>query len=329
MRFLTGLGVLLVVILFIAYFFYGLQPNAASGEAKPVQFKIVKGDGLKIIGTELSQMSLIKSINVFKFYSLLSGKAQKFQPGVYELSPKMSIPQIVGVLTSSGKNEATVTLQEGMTLKDFEKILAQAGVIKEGALTNFQIKKIAGDYEFLNNVNSLEGFLFPDTYRFSFDSSPEEVAGRLLDNFKAKAWPLLVGKQNWYDSLILASFLEREVPDFNDRQIVAGILLSRLKKGMPLQIDATISYAKCEGSFKACGEIAVTKKDLDLPSAYNTYERLGLTPTPISNPGQAAIKAVLTPKSSFYLYYLSEAKTKETIFSKTLEEHNRNRAKFL
>jgi len=319
----------LVIILFIAYFFYGLQPNAAASDAKSVQFKIIKGEGLKIISARLSQWSLIKSISVFKFYSLLSGRAQKFQPGVYELSPEMSIPQIMNLLTSSGKNEATVVLQEGMTLKDFDKILSQAGVIKEGTLINFPVKKLASDYQFLNYANSLEGFLFPDTYRFRFDSSPEEVLGRLLDNFKSKAWPLLAEKQNWYDFLIIASFLEREVPDFNDRQIVAGILLNRLKKGMPLQIDATISYAKCNGGFKDCSELAVTKKDLNLSSVYNTYGRLGLTPTPISNPGEAAIKAAVTPQNSPYWYYLSEAKTKETIFSKTLEEHNRNRVKFL
>ena len=330
LRFLISMGVLLFVILIVAYFFYGLQSNAAvAADMKAVQFRIVKGDGVKAISAKLSEQSLIKSINVFKFYSLLSGKAQKFQPGIYELSSNMSVPQLVNILTSSGKNEVTVALQEGMTLKDFDKILSQAGVTEENALINYPIKKLADNYQFLSKAVSLEGFLFPDTYRFRFDSSADEVVGRLLDNFQAKAWPILAGKNNWYDTLIMASFLEREVPDFDDRRIVAGILMNRLKKGMPLQIDATISYAKCNGAFKDCSEVAITRKDLNFPSVYNTYERLGWTPTPISNPGQAAIKAAVTPQGTSYWYYLSEAKTKETIFSKTLEEHNRNRAKFL
>ena len=129
--------------------------------------------------------------------------------------------------------------------------------------------------------------------------------------------------------MILASFLEREVREFDDRQIVAGILLKRLRVGIPLQVDATISYAKCGGALRSCEEIIVTRNDLALASPYNTYQRLGWTPTPIANPGEAAIKAAVTPRSSPYFYYLSAKETKETVFSKTLEEHNLNRAKYL
>ncbi len=328
-RLLLGFGSVLFLILAIAYFFYGLQPSAAAASTQSVQFKIAKGEGLRDIGARLSQGALVKSISVFKLYSLISGKAQKFQPGVYELSSSMSVTQIDGILPSSGKDEATVILQEGMTLKDFDEILSQAGVIRENSIISYQIKNLAEEYPFLSKTGSIEGFLFPDTYRFRLDSSEDEVIHRLLDNFQAKVWPLLADKNNWYETLILASYLEREVPDFNDRQLVTGILLKRLKNGTPLQVDSTISYAKCDGEFKDCKNAATTKSDLSLSSPYNTYEHLGLTPTPISNPGQAAIKAALTPQSSPYWYYLSEAKTKETIFSKTLQEHNINRAKFL
>lgn len=326
-RFLIGIGAFLFLIFSVAYLFYGLQPGNLKGEM--TQFKIAKGEGFKVIGAHLSQKSLIKSLAVFKFYSLISGKVQKFQPGVYELSGAMSVPEIVGVLTSSGKNEAVVVLTEGLTAKDFARILENNGVVEAEAITNYRLKNLTAQYPFLEKTNSLEGFLFPDTYRFHRDSSAEEVLKRMLNNFELKAWPLLSAKENWYDYLILASFLEREVPDFNDRQLVAGILLKRLSRGIPLQVDSTISYAKCAGELKNCPSLVVTKNDLAAPSSYNTYQKLGLTPTPIANPGQAAIKAALTPQSSRYLYYLSAAKTKETIFSKTLEEHNRNRVKYL
>lgn len=327
LRFLVGMGAVLIFILMVAYFFYGLQPSEVSAAA--VQFKIARGEGLKAISAHLSQTFLIKSISVFKFYSLMSGKAQKFQPGIYELTPRMSVPQIVGILTESGRNEITVVLPEGLALKDFDKILSDAQVVETRALANYPFKALANEYPFLAEATSLEGFIFPDTYRFHIDSTPEEVLKRILENFKLKAWPLLAEKENWYDYLVLASFLEREVPDFNDRQIVAGLLWKRLKNSTPLQIDATISYLKCGGELKDCDKILVTKKDLAFPSTYNTYQRLGLTPTPIANPGQAAIKAALTPKISSYWYYLSDSKTKETIFARTLEEHNQNRFKYL
>ncbi|MCP6719918.1 MAG: endolytic transglycosylase MltG [Patescibacteria group bacterium] len=319
-----------------AYFFYGLQPNVseevvdgAAQNIEPTIFKISKGEGLKEISARLSSQSLIKSITVFKLYSLLTGKAQKFQPGIHELRETMSVPQVVNLLTTRGKNEVTVTIPEGTTFKDIDGILRAAGVIEKGALINYSFDELADNYPFLAQVTSLEGFIFPDTYRFEVDSGIDRVVERFLDNFKIKAWSLLQTEKNWYDFLILASFLEREVPDFNDRQVVAGILLKRLRLGIPLQVDATVSYFRCGGELKECSQAVVTRKDLTLSSPYNTYQRLGWTPTPIANPGQSAISAALNSQASPYLYYLSAKETKETIFSRTLEEHNRNRVRYL
>jgi UPF0755 protein len=327
LRFIITLTVVMFLIITIAYFFWGLGPEAQdNGEAL---FKVSKGDGLKEISARLSQERLIKSISVFKLYSLISGSAQKFQPGVHTLSTTMSVPQIVGQLTAFGQNEVTVTIPEGSTLKEIDTMLSASGVIEKGAVAGFFLERLEQDYEFLAGVNSLEGFLFPDTYRFEVNSGPEASIRRLLDNFEEKAWPLLKVENNWYDFLILASYLEREVPDFNDRRVVAGILLKRLSIGMPLQVDATISYLKCGGEIRGCDKLIVTKDDLTLPSPYNTYARLGWTPTPISNPGESAISAATRPEASPYLYYLSARETKETIFSRTLDEHNENRAKYL
>lgn len=326
-RFLITLGVLIFFIIGLGYFFYGLQPTLVS--EKPVEFKISKGESFRSISARLSQMSLIRSIAVFKLYSFLTGNAQRFQPGVYELKFDMSVPEIIKVLTSGGKNEVQVTIREGSTLKDIDKILSDAGVVKKGTLISINPSDLSNDYPFLEGVTSLEGFLFPDTYRFEIDSSSEFVVRRMLDNFIEKGWPKIKDRKDWYSVLILSSFLEREVPKFDDRRIVAGILLKRIKMGMPLQVDATLSYAKCKGQFLGCDSIRVLKEDLDIASPYNTYARLGWTPTPISNPGEEAIEAALNPKSTSYWYYLSAKETKETIFSRTLDEHNENRAKYL
>lgn len=327
-RVVFSLSVVLVFIFALAYFFYSLQPNS-QGEVMQKQFVIEKGDGFRDIGASLSKESLISSIAVFKAYALLTGKAQRFQPGTYELSNVMSIPQILDTLTSKKRSDVLVTIPEGSTLKDIDALLAEAGVLQEESLSEYRFQKLKSDYPFLASASSLEGFLFPDSYFFDLGSSEEIVVRRMLDNFSKKAWPMLSGIDGWYDRLILASFLEREVISFEDRQIVSGILLKRIALKMPLQVDATISYAKCDGKTKNCENLRVLRSDLDYASPYNTYKRFGWTPTPISNPGEVAIKAATTPVESPYLYYLSAQKTKETYFSKTLEEHNKNRAKYL
>jgi UPF0755 protein len=132
---------------------------------------------------------------------------------------------------------------------------------------------------------------------------------------------------NFSRNLILASLLEREVSDFKDRQIVAGILLKRLGVGMPLQVDATICYIKKSEGQEDCYPLqpADFKKD----SPYNTYVNRGLPAGPIGNPGRAAIEAAMSPQKSAYWYYLSDPETGKTIFSETLDTHAANRVKYL
>ncbi|MEX1013758.1 MAG: endolytic transglycosylase MltG [Candidatus Paceibacterota bacterium] len=326
-RFLVLLGVLILFILSVGYFFNGIQPTLADDSS--VNFKIEKGDSFRGIGAELSQSDLIKSISVFKIYAIATGSAHKLKPGDYQLSYDMSVPEILGILSQGVVNEVEVIIPEGSTIKDVDFLLHRGDALSEkDSLLDVNISNFSNDYSFLNNSNSLEGFLFPDTYRFERHADPDVITRKMLDNFSDKAWILLEGERNWYDSLILASFLEKEVPELEDRKVVAGLLLKRLGIGMPFQVDATIAYVKCLERFIGCKTV-VTRDDLDINSAYNTYERIGWTPTPISNPGEEAIQAALNPIESNYLYYLSDSETKETIFSETLDEHNENRFKHL
>ena len=329
MRLLSTLGGVLLFLIVIAYFFYGLQSMTmnngqtldALATQKVTKFKIERGIGMKEIAKELSQESLIRSISVFKLYTLLSGRAQKFQPGIYDLSTAMSVPEIVRTLTTGGSNEVQITIPEGSTVKDAREILISAGVWKKEVPFEFNMGQLRAEYHFLNESDSLEGFIFPDTYRIALDATPNDIVHVFLDNFKVKAWPLLMGRNEWYHALTLASLLEKEVPLFSDRQIVAGILLKRIRIKMPLQVDATLIYIKCDGLLKGCAVSQVTRADTALDSPYNTYKRTGWPPTPISNPGEEAIRAAESPQETPYLYYLS-AKSGKTIFSRTLDQHN-------
>lgn len=327
MRLLVSLGVFLFFVLMAAYFLYGLTP--VSTEGTPRVFTVVPGEGFRVIAGRLSQESIIRSIGVFKAYSLLVGAAQHFKPGAYELASTMSVPEVVGRLTRGGVEDVTVTIPEGLSVKDTVMLLREAHILTDDSALSFEPQDFAGRFQFLSSADSFEGFLFPDTYRFSRGAEPREVFDTILATFQRKAWPLLEGNASWYERLTLASLLEREVPGFEDRTIVAGILLTRNTKSIPLQVDATISYAVCEGVYRGCSRVKITRADLATASPYNTYQHLGWTPTPIANPGEAALRAAMMPKATPYLYYLSAAKDGTTVYAKTLEEHNANRARYL
>ncbi len=326
--YLIFLFVILIIILFLAYIFYNLQP-VDFNDASLKEIVINKGDGLKEIALILSRNNLIKSIFVFKLYNFFTGSAHQLKAGVYDLSANMSLPEIVKILKEGKVKRVKITVLEGYTLKDVDSLLKENKVLINSSLLDLKIDDLKEKFPFLNNVNSLEGFIFPDTYLFNINMQPKEVVEIFLNNFLKKAWIKLKDKENWYQILIMASLLEKEVPDFNDRQLVAGILFKRLKNNMPLQVDATITYIKCNGLIRSCKDPEPKRIDLGISSLYNTYQHLGLPPTPISNPGETAIEAALNPKESKYWYYLSPKNQKITIFSKTLEEHNFNILKYL
>jgi UPF0755 protein len=329
------LGIWLLIVLGIAFFLFLLTP--ATSESNYVPIEIAAGSSFQDIAKILSEKDIIRSKHVFTVYSVLSGSAHQLKPGNYLLNSASSTPAIINAFLQGPIIDKKITIPEGATLKDIDVMLANAGILPAGSFINFSIKAIASKYEFLKDARSLEGFLFPDTYRFFKNSTTQTVVIKMLDNFEKKALPIISNFQfpisneisNIHQLLIIASLLEKEASDFNERQLIAGILYKRLQIGMGLQVDAAITYAKCGGAFLTCDDPKVYRKDLEFQSPYNTYLYNGLPPTPIGNPGLEAIKAALNPIESEYLYYLSDPKTKKTIFSKTLEGHNENRAKYL
>lgn len=294
-------------------------------------FTISAGMSFNEIADKLKSENLIASKAVFKIYGAITGEARKLKPGKYALSSDFSISKLFKILTK-GPEEISVIITPGLTLKEIDEKLSSFNIIKPGEIINFDLpladKK---DYSFLNKAEaeagSLEGFLLPDTYRFFPDSGVDLVIHRFLDNFKTKALPFFENSDNILDKLILASILEKEIPDYEEKKIVAGILLKRLKVGMPLQVDASIVYAKCSGRFLNCPRL--TEADYKINSVYNTYLYPGLPEGPISSPDLESIRAVLNSEKTRYWYYLSDPKTQKTIFSETLDEHNKNRAAYL
>jgi len=312
-------AVIIVLASLAGYFVYTLRPISADKSVAPKILEIKQGDGFRKIVSHLTEEKLIRSRFSFELLSLMTGSALHIKAGVYKLSPAMSSGEILGEIVSGTHHEVSVVIPEGAFVFDADKILSEAGVIRAGELVNFAVSK------------KLEGRLFPDTYRFFTNSEISEVAHKFQETFDAKAAPFLVKDQkNFETNLILASLVEKEIPEFEDQRLVAGILKKRLQSDIPLQVDATICYIKMK-SFpdNNHGCYPFTPLDFKLDSPYNTYLHKGLPPGPIGSPGVDAIRAVLEPKNSPYWFYLSDPKTKKTVFGRTLEEHNKNRAIYL
>lgn len=321
----------LIVLLAGAVFVNELKPVASDELAEyTIEFSVRPGMGIRDIAQQLEAEHIIRSKIAFQIYGVLAQKAGGFQPGTYTVGPAQSAQEIVSLLTK-GPLEVEILIAPGMTMVEIEDIMVVSKVLEEGQLTEFPVDTIRKQYPFLGKATVLEGFLFPDTYRFYPHSDPAVVVGKILDHFESQLAPLLTDLRNPENNdtihwLILASIVEKEVTNKKEAQTVAGIFEKRLAIGMPLQVDASIIYAKCS-RFISCP--ALTRADFRIESPYNTYLHKGLPPTPISNPGIDAISAARSPVRSNYLYYLSDPRTKKTIFSKTFDEHNANRTKYL
>jgi len=280
----------------------GLSKTPASPEEK--LFLVEKGENLFQIAENLEKEDLIKNRFFFDFYVLIKGGQDKLRAGEYFLSPSMNITEIARKIISGEIAKIIVTIPEGFTLKQIEKLLGL---------------KLPG--------RDLEGFLFPDTYQFQLTVTGEEVVKRMRDNFEKKLTQDLqeeIEKQGKTvrEIVIMASLIEKEVKTKKDKRLVSGILWKRLKNNIPLQVDATINYITGKKTIK----VSIEETKIDSP--YNTYKYLGLPLGPICNPGLESILAAVDPEDSDYWYYLSIPEG-ETIFSKTLEEHNIAKTKYL
>jgi UPF0755 protein len=310
-----GLIIFFIFTLGLIYIIYNSLPVNLNSKDK--FFEIKSGDNIFSISRRLYEENLIRSKTVFNFWGILTGKALKLQTGTYKLNSNFNLFKILNSFYFGKNREVLVKIREGATMYDIDNILSENNVLKKGELIAFA-----------KNFN-LEGKLYPDTYYFFYNSKAEEVIQKILNNFNSKIGLLLKESKNPTSTLILASLLEKESYDFEDQKIIAGILLKRLEINMPLQVDATICYLKILENNSLIPCLPFNPLDFKINSPYNTYTNKGLPPTPISNPSMQAVLAALSPIKTKYLYYLSDPKTGKTIFSETLEEHNKNIIKYL
>jgi UPF0755 protein len=320
--------VILFFVFFAFFIWQGIYLSVSSLSQEQRLFNIEKGQGSKEIALNLEKEGLIRWSPLFRFYVATKGVSGKLQAGSYYLSPSMSIPRITEKFVNGEIIKIKLVVPEGYNLKDIEKALFLLN--KNSALSFLKAGDFKSEFNFLEDISgqaSLEGFLFPDTYDFSYQVSDKEIVQKMLDNFDKKLTSALreeIGKQKktLFQIITMASMIEKEVKTKEEKEIVSGILWKRLKNKIPLQVDATINYI----TEKQAGRVLTEETKIDSP--YNTYKYLGLPIGPICNPGLESIEAAVYPKNSVYWYYLSTPEGK-TIFSRTLEEHNIAKFKYL
>jgi len=294
---------------------YELNRPAGSGLRKEVV--IERGETVRQIATKLGEKGLIRSPILFIAYVTLKGRASQIEAGRYEIPPTLSMREVIEVLRH-GSFDVKLTFLEGWRREEY----------LEYALKRLPVVSESFTKEFMAETKGLEGYLFPDTYFVAQDITAKELVALLKENFEKKyaqvSEAIAEQKLSKNQVVILASIIEREAQQSAERVIIAGILLKRLKLGMPLGVCATVQYTlgyqEEEGTW---WKKVITDEDTKVDSPYNTYKDVGLPPGPISNPGLAAFEAAANSAPSEYLYYLHD--TDGNIhFAKTLEEHNQN-----
>ncbi len=300
--------------------------------AEEVTVTVPQGAGSKQIAALLDDSGVIKSKTVFGFYVKQQKAAANLRPGTYTFGPgEVDMEAVVAKLQKGGLSENTmnITIPEGLTVEQTADLLAQKGVVDKQKFLDYAAD-LDIPYDYIpkgKDYNQLEGFLFPETYNILKTWGEKEIIDMMLAQFDkvfTQEWRDRAKEMNMsiYDVVKLASIIEREALYDSDRPIISGVFHNRLDISMRLQSCATVQYIL--GEPKA----VLTNADVRIESPYNTYLHEGLPPTPIASPGAKSLEAALYPEKTDYLYFLAKPDGHH-YFSKTLDEHNAAKKKYL
>lgn len=309
--FLAGLLLCTALVLFY------ITPAKKGGKNQLVIVK--EGLSLKEVAVELDRKKIITSKALFELWAELLGYSRKIKAGEYELGSHMAPKRILEKLAKGQVITYPVTIPEGFTAEQIAQLLHEGGLInKEKFLSLISDPSLLRQYGI--SAPSLEGYLYPETYHFARGISARSTIDAMVGRFWQVVNPLKermdkVGMK-LQEVITLASIVEKETGLAEERSTIASVFLNRLKKGMRLESDPTVIY----GIKDFDGNL--TRKDLNKATPYNTYVIRGLPPGPIANPGLEAIRAVLYPGKTDYLYFVSKNDGSHH-FSRTLSEHNK------
>ncbi|MGO9446945.1 MAG: endolytic transglycosylase MltG [Thiobacillaceae bacterium] len=286
----------------------------------PQQFSVIPGSSLNGIAIQLSKAGIIDHPLAFRILGRLLGKSSTIQAGVYTIEVPLTAVQLYRKMLRGEVTQAAIRFIEGWNIREVRAALAADPSLRHDSRDMNETALLAaiGARE-----DKLEGMLFPDTYFFSPGSSDIDLVRRAYRKQQAKlaqAWGTRASGLPYkspYEALIMASIIEKETGAPEERPLVAAVFLNRLRIGMRLQTDPTVIYGlgdKFDGNLH--------KIDLEHDTAYNTYTRYGLPPSPIAMPGEASLQAALNPAISNALYFVAKGNGTH-VFSENLAQHNK------
>ncbi len=296
-------------------FYYVKKQALAPGlNAQPINVVIDQGLGVSAIANRLQNAGVVRDPLIFRIWARYTEAHTKLRAGEFALPANASIIQVLDILKSGKTVVHKLTIAEGLSVTEALMVVQDA-------------KGLSGD---ITNIPD-EGWLLPETYHYSLGDSRNELIERMADEMGETLAELWAERPNNFilkdikSVLILASIVEKETGISSERSKVAAVFLNRLKRGMRLQSDPTVVYALTNGG-GSLGR-ALTREDWKVDSPYNTYKIKGLPPSPIANPGRAAIEAVIHPAKTDALYFVADGSGGH-VFAKTLKQHNRNVSKW-
>lgn len=306
----------------------------AGSDDTPVDFVVGQGETAGTIADRLEREGLISDAELFRRYVQYHNLDAGIEAGEFTLRQTMTIPQIARALQEGRRPEPIVTVREGLRLEQVAADVAEQTTIEQDAFLRLATegwREEGYTHPFLTALPptaTLEGFLFPDTYRLPDDPTASDLVKRMLDTFEGRVTPQMQANAaerglSLYELVTLASIVEREAVVAEERSVIAGVFWNRLQAGWTLDADPTVQYGM--GQPGAWWPLLSTA-DLAFESPYNTYDNAGLPPGPICSPGLASIKAAAQPVDTDYFFFLVDC-TRDNgshVFAETEAEHYAN-----
>lgn len=318
-------GLLLVALALAAaagaWYLTRFLDSPAGPPGPPRLVEVAPGRPFAAVARDLEEAGVVRDARLFSWYARATGRASRLKAGEYEFPAEATPRQVLARLVRGEVRQHQVTIPEGLTVREIAALLAAEGLAEPAALVA-RAETAAFARSLDVPADRLEGYLAPDTYRFVRGLSPDAILEAMVAQYRTNVPRSLVQEAvsqgfTEHQLVTLASIVEKETGQADERPLVAAVFRNRLRRGMPLQSDPTVIYGipGFDGNLR--------KADLLRWSPYNTYRIRGLPPGPIANPGRAAIEAVVRPAPVDYLFFVSRNDGTH-VFATTLAEHERN-----
>lgn len=313
---------------FLYYLYNEFVHSPSSSQDLTLIYEVRPGQSFMEIARDLETKGIVKNAQFFNIFARVTGGRSKIKAGEYEFNSTMLPFTVLGILTSGKSIFKKFTFQEGLSIYEIAQLYQRQGFGTESTFMNLVkdknlISSLLGAESAAEKINTLEGYLFPETYQITKFTTTKDLVINMVQTFLREYKELTLEAsppEGWtrHKIVTLASIVEKETGAAFERATIASVFFNRMKKGMKLQTDPTIIYGNAILSGKI--ENKISREDLSKPTQYNTYVISGLPPGPISNPGKESIRAVLRPEKTNFLFFVSRNNGTQ-VFSETYDAH--------